>query len=228
MSLFSYAGLLLSIACLILSGIIFKFARNKSHKIWGYFNIIVAAWGGGTFWASLASTPLDAIIRWRITYLPCTFISIVFYHLVCEFCGLYRPKMLRFAYIQGITLLPFIILSNLFVNKTTYIFNSIYYHKATVLFAIWLGIWSMITVISFVELKRFIDGASGIKKNHALYLFWWMLLGFLGGTTTVIPSFGVPIYPAWHFSICIYAPIMTFAMLRYRFMDISIDRKSVV
>lgn len=222
MTLFSLAGLLLAIFCFILACIIFKFAQNKVHKIWAYFNIIVALWGGGTFLAGISNNFQEAITSWRLTYLPCTFIAVVFYHLVCEFCDLHRPRMLKFAYGQAIIFLPFIYFSNLFAKDIIYVFGEIMYHKATPLFTIWLITWTVITIVAFYELKKFSDKATGIKKIHALYLFWGMLLGFTGGTTTVIPSYGIKVYPAWHFSICIYAHIMTYAMFRYRFMDLSI------
>ena len=49
-----------------------------------------------------------------------------------------------------------------------------------------------------------------------------MMLGFISGSTTALPCYGVNIYPAWHFFICIYAVICTYAILKYRLMDISL------
>ena len=49
-----------------------------------------------------------------------------------------------------------------------------------------------------------------------------MLLGFIGGATTAPPAWGVYFYPFGHFFICIYAAISTYAIFKYKIMDISV------
>ncbi len=223
MTLFAWAGLSLGIACLLLAAFVLISARRPVHRIWAAFNAVVAFWGLGTFLAGISKTSSDAIFYWKLAYVPCTFIAIVFYHLVCSFCHLKRKKWLVAAYIQGIFFLPLIVFSNYFVNSTLYLFNSIFYHKATALFNAWVTVFVFIATTSFIELLIFLKTAKGIQKIQALYLFWGMALGWAGGLTTLIPPYNLPVvYPAWHFTICIYTVMMTYAIFRYQLMDIKI------
>ena len=131
--------------------------------------------------------------------------------------------MLVFAYVQGILFLPLIYFSDYFVSSTLYLYNSIYYHKATWLFNIWGLIFLWIAGSSFYELFEFIKITKGVEKIRALYLFWGMALGWVGGITTLLPPFNIkPIYPAWHFTICFYAVLMTYAVFKYQLLDIKI------
>jgi hypothetical protein len=64
--------------------------------------------------------------------------------------------------------------------------------------------------------------SSGLAALQAKYFFYAMVLGFSSGATASIPSWGINIYPAWHFFICIYAGISTYAIFKYHLMDIKV------
>jgi signal transduction histidine kinase len=222
-SLFALAGLSLGVLCLLLAFIVLAYSKQKVHRLWAFFNTAVALWGFGTCLAGLANNSVQAIESWRITYLPCTFIAIAFYHLICAFCNINRKKMIIFAYAQGILFLPLIYFSPYFVNSTSFLFDSIHYHVATPLFIFWMAIFVSIAGAAFLELFMFIRTSQGIKRAQALYLFWGMALGWAGGLTTLLPPYNLNIvYPAYHFTICIYAFMMTYAIFRYQIMDIKI------
>ncbi len=220
MNLFSVASLSEATLSALLAFIVFAYSTKRVHQIWAIFNVIIAIWGLTNFMAGMSATPERALIFWRLTCLVCTFISVVFYHVIIEFCQIERPRMLSFAYIQGALFVPIIIFSNNFIGSTFYAFGSIYYYKATFLFAIWTLLWFIIAGSAFFELYRFIKRSHGIQKTQALYMFWGMLLGHSGGASTILPAYNVLLYPTWHFSVCIYAVLMTYAMFRYRLMDI--------
>ena len=222
MNLFSVASLSEATLSTLLAFIVFAFSTKKVHRIWGIFNVIIAIWGLTNFMAGMSETPESALIFWRLTCLVCTFISVVFYHVIIEFCQIKKILMLSFAYIQAFLFVPIIIFSNSFISSTFYAFGSIYYYKATILFAIWTLFWFIIAVSAFFELYKFIKRSHGIQKTQALYMFWGMLLGHTGGASTILPAYNVFLYPALHFSVCIYAALMTYAMFRYQLMDIRI------
>jgi len=221
-SLFVGISLTVSISCVLLAIFTFMNAQNRSHYIWGIFNLTVAAWGLGIFLVGLAVTPEDALIRWKLTYLPCIFIPVVFYHLVTEFCEIKKLGLLFFSYIQGFLFAPLIVFSDFVIGDTFYLFDSIHYHKVTFLFVVWLGLWFFIVGLAFFELYKYIKKTKGDQRRQGRYLFWGMILGHTGGVITVIPAFDIPVYPAWHFSICVYAAIVTYAILRHHFLDIRI------
>jgi signal transduction histidine kinase len=61
-------------------------------------------------------------------------------------------------------------------------------------------------------------------------MIWGFLIGFVGGTSTFLPEFGIDLlYPFGNFTIPIYCLISTYAILRYRLMDINlVFRKGMV
>ena len=222
MNLFLVASLSVASLSALLAFIVFAYSTKKVHQIWAIFNIIIVFWGLSSFLAGISSVSYRALIFWRLSLIVCTFISVVFYHVIIEFCQIKRSQMLTFAYIQAILFVPTILFSNFFISSTFLTFDSIYYYKATLLFALWSLLWFVIVGAAFYELFKFIIRSHGIQKTQALYMFWGMLLGHTGGASTILPAYNVHVYPVWHFSICIYAVLMTYAMFRYQLMDIRI------
>jgi signal transduction histidine kinase len=55
-----------------------------------------------------------------------------------------------------------------------------------------------------------------------LYLFFGTAVGFVGGITNFLPVFKIDIYPVGNFTIPLYCLIVTYAIIRYRLMDIRI------
>ena len=84
MSLFSLANLSISILCISLAIAILPQAKNYTHRIWVIFNVIVASWGLGLYFVGVAKTPEMAILSWKWTFVPNTFIPILFYHLILK------------------------------------------------------------------------------------------------------------------------------------------------
>ncbi|MCR4337647.1 MAG: hypothetical protein NUV91_07585 [Candidatus Omnitrophica bacterium] len=228
MNLFALAGLSLSIFCFVLAIIVIWFARNPTQRIWSAFNIVVALWGFGTFLAGISKTPEEAIFNWKLTYLPGTFVAIVFYHLICSFCNVKDKKVLAFTYLQGLIFLPLIYFTDWFINPTIYVFDSFYYHKAIWLFNIWATLLCSIAFYTFYILFNHIKLSEGLPKAQASYLFWGMALGWAGGLTTLVPPYGIPLYPVWHFTICGYALIMTYAIFKHRLLDLQVVIKGSI
>jgi signal transduction histidine kinase len=83
-------------------------------------------------------------------------------------------------------------------------------------------IWIFLVIVGFFELFRFYLTASHSQKNQVLYFFVGMLTGFSGGTTNFLPMFDIPVYPYGNFTIPIYCLISTYAIIRYRLLDITV------
>lgn len=132
----------------------------------------------GTFLADMAQTSQQSIVCWKLTYLAATFISVIFYHFICRFCNVHRPKRIFLFYLQGVLFLPIICFSNQFIHTTHYIYNSIHYHQATWLFFVWCVIFVGIALSTFVELYNVMKKIKGIEHIQTVYLFGgWLSVG---------------------------------------------------
>ncbi|GEM_PF-1497400 len=222
--LYSLLGLILGLTCSGVAVILAIYRKRKIHIVWLFFNVAVAIWGFGAFLIGRATTPLEGIIAWRLSHIGVIFIAVLFFHTAVVFCDREKElkKMLLFAYLQGIFFL-FLNATSLFISKTRVIFNFLYYNHATGLFyPIFFFIWISLVVWGHVELVVHYRKTSGIKRNQILYFFVGTFSGFLGGTTNFFPMFKIDIYPFGNLTIPIYCIIVTYAILRYRLMDINI------
>ncbi len=223
MNLFAIAGLSTSIFCFMLAMIALIYSTTKLHRLLMLFNLILVIWGLGTFLAGRATSASSALSAWKFANAGGIFISITFYHMVCVFAELQRKKSIIFAYLQGFVFLYLTSFTNLVVHRTRFIFDSIYYNDATWIFYFIILIWLVIVCSSFYELFKYLKKVEGDKRQQTLYLFFGAIIGFIGGSSTLLPMFGIDLYPLGNLTISIYCLIITYTILRHRLMDIKVD-----
>lgn len=222
LTLFSIAGLTLSTTCFFLTLVILFFGKSSLHKIWALFNVTVGLWGMCAFFIGKITDKDTALIVWRITHISIAFIPIFMFHVVYKLCNLRSQKLLYFAYFQGIFFSILSVTSRLFIPDVRFVFNAFYYDVSGPLFHPFFAIWGFL--VGYTHFKLFITylHAKGRLKNQILYLFVGSALGFSGGITNFLPALGIDLYPIGNFTIPIYCLIVTYAMLRYRLMDITV------
>ncbi|MHA2218567.1 MAG: ATP-binding protein [Candidatus Hodarchaeales archaeon] len=228
--IFGISGLLLFLTSFILIFLLIKYGRTKAHLIWLFFNISVAFWGLGSFFVSRATNAEQAINAWKFAHVGSILIAPTFFHFVCRFCNLKFNKSILLIYLQG---LIFILLAisnphNTYLSKI-FLFNSIYYLQSdSFLYLISVFFWLSFVMWGHYELYKYYKKSTLIQKNQVKYLFFGMIIGFSGGITNFLPIFGVNIFPFGNFTIPIYSLIVTYAILRYRLMDITVVIKKAL
>jgi signal transduction histidine kinase len=100
-------------------------------------------------------------------------------------------------------------------------FNSIYYNKFTLVFTIWWIIWNTIAIFAFYEFGIHLKTDKD-RCIPSLIMFWAMLIGFIGGISTTLPTFGIMIYPKYQISICLYAVLIAYGIFYHRLLPINI------
>lgn len=221
MNLFAISSLACGISCSILAFIALIYGRLKIHRLLAYFNIVVAIWGYGCFVVGIVDTEDKALIAWRLAQTGGIFIAVFFYHMICEFCSLKRTRTIRAAYIWGLFYLIFCFVTDLLFAKTRFIYG-VYYNDATPLYASLVFSWLFIVCYSFFEIIRFLPKTKNIKRVQTLYVIFGFLIGFLGGSSTLIPMFGSNLFPFGNITIPIYSLVVTYAILRYQLLDIRV------
>ncbi|MBI4846979.1 MAG: hypothetical protein HY808_00170 [Nitrospirae bacterium] len=222
-NLFSISGFLLGLTGTVLTIVIFRLRKSKLHYLWMLFNIAVALWGWGAFFIGRTSNGPDALVLWRISYVPILFISVFFFHTVYEFCNLSSSKLLIFAYAQGILSSILSIFTDLSISNTYLIYDNLHYAYVKsfwgkLSFVIWMGL----VAYGIYQLFRNYVEYKGHKKLQTLYFLVAIIVGFSSGLTNFIPYFGIKIYPIGNIGIVIYCIIVSYAIFRYRLMDISL------
>jgi signal transduction histidine kinase len=182
--------------------------------------LVVALWGLGLYLVGDATTEKEALLGWQIAHLGGFFIGVLFYHMICIFCGIQRRKILYFAYSQAIILNILNFATTYLFNKTRFVFD-LYYNEATPLLVLGILFYLSLVILSYYELFRFLPRTKGHKYVQTLYIIFGFMIGFVGGTSTFMPEFRIDIlYPYGNFGITFYCLVVTYAILKYSLMDI--------
>ena len=223
LNLFSISGLVLSLTCFVLLLMILKFGTRKLHYIWALFNISLIIWGSFAFAIGKTSNEDLVFLLWKIAHIGIILIPILFFHVIYLLCELNQKKTLLIIYFQGAFFLAlnFFGSKDIFISAPKLIFQSFYYFTAGVMYHLFFAVW--IAIVFYGILQLFIayrKAAGGIRRNQILYFLVGLCVGFSGGLTNFFPIYDLKIYPVGNFAIPLYCVIATYAIMRYRLMDI--------
>ena len=223
MNPFALSGLLTGVTSLAFGYFVYLKGKTRLlNRLWFLFTASVAVWGLGGMWIGLARTELEALWAWRLAF-ACgvLWIPILFYHFVCVFCGLSRRKSLVFCYSLSALFFP-LIFTDMFFSGVRLAFSSFYYSRpGPFLFPFFVLWWIGMVVYSHYELLRAYADRSGQQRNRIKYFFLATAIGYSGGSLDYLPIFGIDLYPYGNFAIVLYPIIMTYAIVKYRLMDIT-------
>lgn len=225
--LFSLSGLTLGLTSTLLFLILVAYGKTKSHKIWALFNLSVAWWGFGSLFMGLSDNAPQALFVTKIAYPGVLFVPVFFYHFSCIFSEINRKFLITFAYLQAIFFSLLSVLTNgvPFISHVERIgTSSMFYIRSTgLLYNISFVIWLSLVAMGFIEtLLRYFKEPIGIRRNQLRYLFTGFFLGFTGGLSNFMPVYGINGVPLGNFTIPFYSIISTYAILRYKLLDIKI------
>lgn len=219
MSLFLFSNLLVSITSLGLILLLLIYGRQKIHRIWALCNFVVFTWGVGTLIISSTANPLLIYIGWQLALIGGYFIATTYYHTIYVLTASKNKAFLILTYLFT-SLAAIFTLFNKVVPQFRLMFNSIYFPRATVAYLIiYLG-WALIATVASAELLKFMKSTTPVKRLQSKYMLTAFIIGFIGGGSALWPSWGVSIYPFGNIGVALYAIIGTYAILRYRLMDI--------
>ncbi len=198
------------------------YGKSKLHKICALFNFVVGFWGIGAYFIGQITDRVLAFYVLRYIYLGVIFIPILNYHVVYLLCQLKEKIILRLIYLQGFVFTLFALFSSTFISDVRFVFNSFYFNVAGISFYFFFIIWFLIVIYSHFQLLKNFLHSKGRLRTQILYFFVGTALGFSGGITNFLPAFGIDIYPFGNFMIPIYCIIVTYAILKYRLLDVTV------
>jgi len=184
------------------------------------FNFVVAYWGYCAFLIGNTNNIKEAFFLWKIAHIGIIFIPPFLLHNTYLICEKVNKGILRFTYLQAF-FFSFIV-GNQFLIGEPRSFSSFYYLTPGPLYYLFFAIWILLVLHSLYELFRKFNISRGLKRNQIKYLFVGLFLGFFGGITNFLPVFNINIYPFGNITIPFYCFVVTYAILKYRLLDISV------
>lgn len=229
LAIWTVSNLMVFIVCSIILFILLRYGSKKIHYVWAFLNLVAGIWGLGGFLIGLARNSTEAMLFWKIGLAGATLTPIGFYHLVVTL-GDFKRKILTFLVDVFGMLFLFVSLFDLCGIKIVYIYNSLYYIRATDYRLVsLLAIWAVIIIYSIFEMYKLYLQASGTKRMQFLYLLIGLSTGFVGAILNAMPMVGINIFPAANnVLICFYCVLVTYAILRHQLLDIEVIIKKTL
>lgn len=222
-NLFILSSITLTISCLILIVINTIFGRKKVHRFWNLFNLSVAIWGLGAFMVGISSSQAAVWFWWKINHIGVIWMPVFVLHTAYLLTNKVNKKILIFAYAQGvffqiIELIP----STLFFDNLRLVFSSFYYVTLGPLYHLFFALWILLVIYAHVCIFQEYRESRDIKRLSLLYFLIGSILGFSGGVNNFLIGYKIDILPYGNFAIPIYCIMVTYAIIKYRLMDVRI------
>lgn len=223
MNIYAISSLVTAIASISLGGfVLIKNWRNRQSQVWALTSAAIFIWTFSLFWCFESATEAEALFWQRMLYIGTTLIPIFFYHyalLLLEAQKKYRVFLYAGYAIAAIFIIILfgtdLMISNILPrNDMGYWaigFSNIYYF--------YLAYFLFYALLLLISLYRGVRAHSGVKKEQIRFVYYAALIGFVGGSFNFFLDFGFK-YPVGNLFVFMYVFFITYAITRYRLMDI--------
>ncbi|MDD5671259.1 MAG: histidine kinase N-terminal 7TM domain-containing protein, partial [Candidatus Omnitrophica bacterium] len=236
--LVNYIIAYLSLAVVLLFLAIFvwmKSAQDVINRTFSAYSFAIAWWSFFTI-PLLTSRYAEAARIWdQVCLSGAIFIPATFFHFVVQFLRSYEryKKIVQLCYFVSAVFF-FANLTNYFVaDVRPFHFFNFYTVPGTLytIFVFYFGVISTLgIVLLFLEMHKS-DVTDQRYKNQVRWLFITSFLGYMGGGTNYLMSYGVVIpfvTPVANYAILVYGLAVAYIIMRYRFLNIDVFIKKTL
>ena len=231
MNFFAFSSILNILTCIPLLFIFLIKGPKKTSLFWIIFCLSVTGWGIGGYKIATALTEQEAFRWWQISWITAILTPVLYYHSMYVFLKLFK-KLNKFILYASYFLACIFILLDLFFPETylggvKLVFNQFYwldwYKRKSILFLLFyiLMYWFLLLYAFTLLIQRFIH-SKGIERNQIKYLLLGSFFGWIGPFNHFLIAFGINIYPYTNISIVFYPIFFSYAIIKYRLLDIKL------
>ena len=223
MNIFAISGFVNGVSALIFGLIVYlKNPKQLTNKTFGLMTLALAIWAFGYgFW--LSTQDKESALFWtRILSIGSTFIPIFFLHWIFALLNLQKKKelILIFGYILTLIFLSFVF-TPLYVKDVVPQLSFPWWPEPGIVYNFYL-ILGYLGIVGYggYELIKIYRETRGYLREQIKYILLAMIVGFGGGATNFPLWYGIPLPPYGNFLVFLYPFILSYAILKYRLMDI--------
>ncbi len=231
MNYLALSGVMIAAGSVFCSAIIFLSRPANSLKLtWGLFSLAVGFWGYGLYNAYTVVQFDQALFWLRLLNLSAIAIPAFFLHFIILFTRtfLHRRWIITIIYCFVFSLAALgALFPDLFIPSLSPKCGFLFYPDPGPLYYIFMFFFLLLACLGLLVLRNYMKVASPLVLVQSKYIFWGTAIGFCGGGTTFFPVFGIPIYPFGTSLVLLYVISVTYAIARYRLMDIRLAISSV-
>ncbi len=223
--------LLTAIASFIVGGfILIKRFRSPLARIWFFLCLAIGGWNLGYYFTMLEGINKDlALLASRVSHANGILITVLFFHFALIFLKFTSQKRLQLilAYLSC-SVLAALSLTSFVVTDLVPKLSLPYYPVGKMGYAIYVAFFIFWIVYAYYLMFKHYKHLSGYKRNQLKYFLTGTILGFSGGATCFPLIFGFPLAPYASSLIFIYPFTTTYAIVKYRLMDITLVWRQVL
>jgi len=206
-------------------------ARRLTRRTWFALCVVVSLWHVGKFFIVTAASESSAYWAAYLIYIAAILIPPAYLHFILALLGeerTHRTGLWGSYLLAGVEYI--LLLSGGLIAGVSYQPHIGFYEVSSK--AYWLYVSNYIVVPSFAIFRLAIVFArteSAVKKNQLKYVIYSSLIGFIAGITSFLPIIGSTIPPFGAPVVYFYTLPITYAVARYRLLDIDVViKKSVI
>ena len=173
-------------------------------------------------------TNISSALFWsRLGYCGVVFITSSTYHFIVSFLNLQKKRLVYLFYALSF-IFAFVVLKNeQFIVGVKRFFWGYYPQVGFNIHNIFLALWIIPFILSLKYLyKKYKEVESPFNKKRIKYFLVTLPIAYLG-TIDYIPSYGIEMYPFGLIPLTFFVISTTFAIIRYRLLDIEIIVKKL-
>lgn len=217
---FAISGLLITITYLPLFLFILIKGKTRLTKVYSFHIFSVLWWGVFSFIIPSFQEIQSAEFVWRASNVGVYFISTFFLHAVFILTNSQNKFLIWYSYLQSIIFI-LLVLCGFSFSGIFYFQNSYFVPKANIIHFFGFINWALICSIAHITLIKYYVTNFREEKNQ-ITLLYISIIGFLGGSSNFLPTFGFNVYPFGNFLVPLHSLVVTYAILKYQFLNIQL------
>ena len=205
--------------------------ETRTKKIWFFLCISISIWHAGRFVMESAGSAIVAGRAVILIYSGAIFVPQTYFHFIFSLLDEVekRRKLLLFGYAIGIVEL-LLLYGGLLVDGVKYYPQGRFYEVPSGIYGLYVANYVILPSFALAKLVTGYRRTNAIvQRNQFKYVIYSSLIGFLAGATSFFPFVAVWLPPIGAPLVYFYTLPITYAVARYRLMDIDIAiKKSLI
>jgi len=223
MNPYNFAMVFFAASSFLLSILILLKRRDEIARVYFIFSTFVTMWG--ISWAIMVSDNVSyevALTSSRLTHSFSGLVGVSWFHLCLLLSDRYQRYKKLLIVFYGISFISILFFSTPFyIPEVVPLLNFKHYTKTGPVLDFYMGIFVLSMGFGFLALNRKMEQSIGDERIQIRGLFIATLIGFIGGTSTILPIYGIKIPFYSVFMTPVYPFIMAYFMMRHRLFDLN-------
>ena len=205
-----------------------KGRRRLTNVAYALYSLAISWWSSLEAFAITRQGFDSALFWWRVNHIGVIFIPVFFVHFVISLLDPPQRKRRTLLIQLSYTLALLFLLLNttpILIHEVTPKYYFRFFINPGVVYTTFFAWWVGVACYGLFELFKIYVASAGARRNQLNYFCWSMLIAYVGGIPNFLPTFNilVPVLiPFGTYAIPLYALATTYAIIRYRLMDINI------